>query len=176
VSILYDPDVSCFLGKFLKPGVFYYAETDVFYLCGDKTRTGFDFTRPTVKRYGALDAGAWTVATAQHSLTQPGGLAPMPSFSECNSRSAFSSRDRANNGGGSRKRLLLTFLLVWSGSALAQRPIILSSATLVAKRRSQSTRKLIFRPNRISLQSSSKKESRCDRMSEQLQCWCAFSP
>jgi hypothetical protein len=90
----------------------------------------------------------------------------MQSFSECNSRSTFFPMDRANNGGGSRKRLLLTFLLVWSGRALAQQPINLSSAMLVAKRRSQSMCKLTFRPNQISFQNSFKKEARCDRMSE----------
>jgi hypothetical protein len=90
----------------------------------------------------------------------------MPSFSECNSRSTSIPSDRANNGGGSRKRLLWTFLLVWSGSAPAQRPIILSSVTLAAKRRSQCTRKLTFKPNRISWQNSFKKEARCDSMSE----------
>jgi len=90
----------------------------------------------------------------------------MQSFSECNSRSTFFPRDRANNGGGSRKRLLSTFLLVRSGRALAQQPMTLPSATLVAKRCSQSTCQLTFRPNQISLQNSFKKEARCDRMSE----------
>jgi hypothetical protein len=90
----------------------------------------------------------------------------MQSFSECNSRSACIPRDRANNGGGSRKRLLLTFLLVRSGRALAQQPITPSSATLVAKRRSQSMCKLTFRLNRISLQDRFKKETRCDSMSK----------
>ena len=90
----------------------------------------------------------------------------MQSFSECNSRSVFASRDRAITGGGSRKRLQLTFLLVWSGSTLAQQPIILSSAkTFAAGVRCKSARKLTLGPIEYHC-NSFKKELKCGSISE----------